>query len=261
NEAAYLAGQSVRAAHAALTVLQLDARAPQPPHTPESSQLHAKVVELLLNCRDVDLRALARDPNFLVIVQDAPPVELVLEGVDPRARALALAARSTREGEPPLTLTGIAVYRRNIGRYARDVAAIERELAYAVFDELAVFFGLDDQRRELLGLPPSEFSGEGPSKAYARALDHSPTAAVVVEDNQTEAAVRKPKRKRQAKPTKAKTASKPKLDGKTAAKKPSKSKASKGKGKSKAAKVVEVAPGAVVESGTGEAEAKPERGD
>jgi hypothetical protein len=33
----------------------------------------------------------------------------------------------------------------------------ERELALAVFDELSVFFGFDEARRERLGLPTSEW--------------------------------------------------------------------------------------------------------
>jgi tetratricopeptide (TPR) repeat protein len=158
NEAAYLAGDSVRAAHAALQVLQLDANAPLPEWSPEPAQLHAKVVELLVHCPDPELRALAREPGFVVIVNDSPPFELVLEGVDPRVRALALAARTLRETEATTpTLTGLALYRRNILRFARDEAAFQRELELAVFDEFAVFFSYDDARRERLGLPASEW--------------------------------------------------------------------------------------------------------
>ena len=189
NEAAYLAGQPVQAAHAALQVLQLDARVPLPDPSPQPAEIHAKVVELLLACPDPDLRALARSPSFVVVVNEAPPFELVLEGVDPRARVLALAARTSGDAEATPTLTGLAIYRRNLagssraslarptnsassvrpanpsvedGRptesSGRDPSALELELGLAVFDELSVFFGFDESRRERLGLPTSDWS-------------------------------------------------------------------------------------------------------
>jgi tetratricopeptide (TPR) repeat protein len=158
NEAAYVAGDPVRAAHAALQVLQLDAGQSAPDWSPEPSELHVKIVDVLLKCPDPQLRALARDPSFVVLVNDAPPFELCLEGVDPRARALALAARNVRDVEP--TLTGLALYRRNLLRLARDRQQLDREIELAVFDELALFFGFDDVRRERLGLPPSDWTAE-----------------------------------------------------------------------------------------------------
>jgi tetratricopeptide (TPR) repeat protein len=156
NEAAYVSGDGVRAAHAALQVLQLDAAQPSPDWSPEPSELHVKVVDLLLKCPDPQLRGLAREPNFVVLVNDAPPFELCLEGVDPRARVLALASRSGRELEP--TLTGLALYRRNLIRLARDRLQLDREIELAVFDELAMFFNFDDARRERLGLGPIDWA-------------------------------------------------------------------------------------------------------
>lgn|GEM_PF-1971646 len=156
NEAAYMAGEPIRAAHAALQVLQLDATSPLADWSPEPAELHAKVVDLLVKCLDPQLRALAREPGFVVVVNEGPPFELVLEGVDPRARALALAARNIRDIEAAPTLTGLALYRRNLIRLSRDQAQLDRELQLAVFDELAVFFDFDDARRERLGLAPSD---------------------------------------------------------------------------------------------------------
>ncbi|MCA9682672.1 MAG: hypothetical protein KC457_10785, partial [Myxococcales bacterium] len=181
NEAAYLAGDGVRAAHAALQVLQLDARATLPEWAPDPSTLHRRVVELLLGCPDHQLRTLAREPGFVVVVNEAPPFELVLEGVDPRVRSLALAARTGRELDtrfdprldprgtipapaPPderdgtPVLTGLAIYRRNILRLVSEAAQVDRELAFSIFDELAVFHGFDDRRRAALGLPPADYA-------------------------------------------------------------------------------------------------------
>jgi hypothetical protein len=233
NEAAYLAGQPVRAAHAALQVLQLDARSPIPEPSPQPDEIHAKVVELLLACPDPDLRALAREPSFVVVVNEAPPFELVLEGVDPRARVLALAARTGREGEAGPTLTGLAIYRRNLASSVRaarssaraaspartsttgrDPSALELELGLAVFDELSVFFGFDDTRRERLGLPANDWL------AAPRANDVG--AAVEVAEpparKKKSKASGKPKRKSasaKAKPGKVEKAGKPKPEAKS----------------------------------------------
>lgn len=165
NEAAFVAGDAVRAAHAALQVLQLDAAQPLPEWSPEPSELHIKIVDLLLKSPDPQLRSLAREPSFVVLVNDAPPFELCLEGVDPRARVLALASRSGRELET--TLTGLALYRRNLIRLARDRVQLDREIELAVFDELAVFFNFDDARRERLGLPPTDWA-----ESRRRELEH-----------------------------------------------------------------------------------------
>lgn len=215
NEAAYLAGQPVRAAHAALQVLQLDARASNAEPSPPPAEIHAKVVELLLGCPDPTLRALAREPSFVVVVNEAPPFELVLEGVDPRARVLALAARTGRDDEAAPTLTGLAIYRRNLPRtdgpsreHSRvegdpaGGAVFEHELALAVFDELSVFFGFDEARRERLGLPSNEWR-PAPGKLELAVAD-PPTRETARESKG--AATKpstKPKPKRKAKPSEA----------------------------------------------------------
>ncbi|KIG12784.1 DNA topoisomerase I [Enhygromyxa salina] len=175
NEAAYMAGEPVRAAHAALQVLQLDARQASPEWSPQPADIHSKVVDLLVNCADPDLRVLAREPGFVVVVNEAPPFELVLEGVDPRARTLALAARSIRDTDVAPTLTGLALYRRNLLRLAREPAQLDKELELSVFDELAVFFGYDDARRERLGLPPSDWLALGEPRPRGRETDVGPT--------------------------------------------------------------------------------------
>ncbi len=171
NEAAFLAGQPNSAVHAALQVLRLDSAAPIPEWAPEPIAVHQQVIDLLSGCPEPELARLARDPKFVVFINERPPPELVLEGVDPRVRVLALAARGTTFESPdspdsvtedydPLSLTGIAVYRRSLTRLSRDLENFSQELQLAVFDELAAFLGFDDSRREGLGLPPREgFAG------------------------------------------------------------------------------------------------------
>lgn len=158
NEAAFLAGEPVSAAHAALQVLRIDSEAPLPEWAPEPLALHELVAARLRDCPDAELAQLAQHADFVVFINDRPPPELVLEGVDPRIRVLALAARGLpsegedREFDPPI-LTGVAVYRRNVLRFTRDMEHFERELEFALYDELAAFSNLDDGRRERLGLP------------------------------------------------------------------------------------------------------------
>jgi tetratricopeptide (TPR) repeat protein len=237
NEAAYLAGQPVQAAHAALQVLQLDARNAVPEPSPQPAEIHAKVVELLLACPDPDLRELARSPSFVVVVNEAPPFELVLEGVDPRARVLALAARTGGDNEASPTLTGLAIYRRNLASSTRnasaraaslahasavgaasasasgrDPSAFELELGLAVFDELSVFFGFDEARRERLGLPSSDWGPPPRTTEVAHEVTDSPARKTKTKQ------ASKPKRKAKVsdaakpKPAKVDKAAKPKPD-------------------------------------------------
>jgi hypothetical protein len=83
-----------------------------------------------------------------------PSMELILEGVDPRIAALSLASRGADDDGAPPVLTGIAIYRRNILRLARNPEFFDQELRYAILEELAAFLQLDDDRRVALGLHP-----------------------------------------------------------------------------------------------------------
>jgi hypothetical protein len=124
--------------------------------------MHRKVVQVLGECTDPALNGLVqRDGPLIVLVQDAPAPELVMEGVDPRATALVLAARAPTElpgakslDPSELQVTGVALYRRNLLRIARTPEQFEQELRYSVLEELATFMQLDDERRAALDLPP-----------------------------------------------------------------------------------------------------------
>ena len=238
NEAAYTAGDGRRAAHAALQVLQLDARIDLPEWAPAAEVLHTKVVELLRDAPDTELRALAREPGFVVVVNEAPPFELVLEGVDPRARALALAARSARDLEAPAELTGVALYRRNLIHFARDARMFDSELAFAVHDELAAFFGFDDTRRERLGLPPTSTGaswGRDGTRLKAAVqpapADRKDEAAGPNKSSKKTSTKKKPSKKKPAKkkPSKKKAAKKKPAKTTPSKKKPAKKKPSKKK--------------------------------
>ncbi|MBK9754841.1 MAG: hypothetical protein IPO88_15345 [Nannocystis sp.] len=98
SEAEFLAGDARAACHAALRVYRLDAQNQAPKWLPSPAQVHRKVVHILSSCTDESLRELGqRRAALVLLVHDVPSLELVLEGVDPRVPAIALATR----GNPP----------------------------------------------------------------------------------------------------------------------------------------------------------------
>ena len=68
-----------------------------------------------------------------------------------------LVARDGSEGES--IISGLAVYRRNILRLARDADNFDQELRYAVLDELATALQFSNDRRTQLGLGPLHDGG------------------------------------------------------------------------------------------------------
>jgi tetratricopeptide (TPR) repeat protein len=169
SEAEFLAGDARAACHAALRVYRLDAQHQAPKWLPSPAQLHRKVVHILSTCTDEALRELGqRRAALVLLVHDVPSLELVLEGVDPRIPAIVLATRGGHhdyDDDRRPELTGLAVYRRNLMRMARTPEQFDQELRFAVLEELANFFQLNDTRRASLGLPP--LSGEPPPDAFA----------------------------------------------------------------------------------------------
>lgn len=176
SEAEFLAGDARAACHAALRVYRLDAQNQAPKWLPSPAQVHRKVVHILSSCTDESLRELGqRRAALVLLVHDVPSLELVLEGVDPRVPAIALATRGNHhdyEEDRAPELTGLAVYRRNLMRLARGAEQFDQELRFAVLEELANFFQLGDTRRAALGLPP--LSGDVPDEAIAPADPEPP---------------------------------------------------------------------------------------
>lgn len=168
SEAHYRAGRLPEASVAAIKTLELDHDGEVPEWVPSFALVHRRVVQLLKESPEPTIGGLVDTGRpITVMVRDAPAPELVLEGVDPRVTVLALAGRLGPETEllsetdiTPPVLTGLAVYRRNLARFARDAEQFDQQLRFAVLDELASFVGLPDDARERLGLPPLD-SGEG----------------------------------------------------------------------------------------------------
>ena len=184
SEAEFLSGDARAACHAALRVYRLDAQHQAPKWLPSPAQLHRKVVHILSTCTDEALRELGqRRAALVLLVHDVPSLELVLEGVDPRIPAIVLATRGGHhdyEDDRRPELTGLAVYRRNVMRMARTPEQFDQELRFAVLEELANFFQLNDNRRTALGLPP--LSGEQPADEFVAPVEPEPEPAPLDDD-------------------------------------------------------------------------------
>jgi tetratricopeptide (TPR) repeat protein len=173
-EAEYRAGAVAEASRAGMRTLELDAEIPLPSWVPSPAVLHRRVVGVLAHCGEPRLAALVdRQPTPTILVRDQPPAELVLEGVSPRIAVLALAARGPEDRSDAPVLTGLAVYRKNLARVARDADALDHELRFGVLEELASFFGLSAKARRALGLddegPPPPRAVAAPVEPEARA--------------------------------------------------------------------------------------------
>ncbi len=162
SEAHHRGGRLPQACAAAIKTLELDHEFAIPDWVPSFALVHRKAIQLLKDCPEPAIGALVDTGQPLtVMVRDAPAPELVMEGVDPRVGVLALAGRPMPGLSEPIPtdlpapqLTGLAVYRRNLARFARDAEHFDQELRLSLFDELSVFVGLPNAARERLGLPP-----------------------------------------------------------------------------------------------------------
>jgi hypothetical protein len=76
--------------------------------------------------------------DAIVHVSDVPGMELVADGVDPRALVL-LDGLGSAEA-PPQTTTRIFVYQRNIERLAGSTDRLEQEIASAFEREITATF-------------------------------------------------------------------------------------------------------------------------
>lgn len=154
SEAEHRHGDPRRAVVTALRTRELDAAGPLPDWVPSPAVVHRRLVQILQGAPDEALRELVAGSVALpVFVHDQPPAELVGEGLDPRVTVVALATKTgASSDDSQTTLTGIAVYRRNIARLCRDAEQFEQELRLSVYDEVATYLGLPDARRRALGL-------------------------------------------------------------------------------------------------------------
>jgi Flp pilus assembly protein TadD/predicted Zn-dependent protease with MMP-like domain len=91
-----------------------------------------KVVERALG--QVDPQLMAHLENALVLVADAPGMEVVADGVDPRVPVLFEGV--SRPGEPGPLAARVFVYQRNIERLCGGIEQLEDEIAYQLSEEI-----------------------------------------------------------------------------------------------------------------------------
>jgi len=135
-------GDSRGATEAFIRSRQLDALM-APPSWSLPRELFAKSVENALAALDPVLSRYVR--NAMVIISDIPGVEVVADGVDPRAMVLL-------DGLPPPEVLGqtasrIFVYQRNIERAAGSPDTVDQEIMSALEREIAAVF-LEGETRQ-----------------------------------------------------------------------------------------------------------------
>jgi tetratricopeptide (TPR) repeat protein len=168
GEAAYRCGDPARGAEAGLRTLELDGAVELPRWTPSPAVLQRRVVQILKSAPvDALSEIVLGDRALPILVAEQPPVELVAEGLDPRVVVVTLAGRSQRDEDEDaaLVLTGIAVYRQNLVRFAHEDAQLQAELRMSLFEELAAFLALPGPARHALGLPTALPANEAPAPA------------------------------------------------------------------------------------------------
>jgi Tfp pilus assembly protein PilF len=141
-EAHHADGDAAGSIRAAARALQLEAELPLPDWAPGAVELQDMVTEAVARTQVEAARAAVvgddADAPIVLVIHELPPLEIVLEGSDPRVIAMALGIRDPRDGAP--TLTAIAVYRRNLVLAAGHAERMPTVLSASLDHELAHFF-------------------------------------------------------------------------------------------------------------------------
>lgn len=116
---------------------ELDRELPRPPWSMPREQFQRTVTRALEQVEPGLTRALE---GALVIVDDQPGVEVVAEGVDPRASVLIDGV-----GEPPpgaeARVVRVFVYQRNVERLCAGIEELDDEIAHQIGEELRAQLG------------------------------------------------------------------------------------------------------------------------
>jgi tetratricopeptide (TPR) repeat protein len=126
------------ATEAFLRARQLDVARGAPTWAPPA-EAFATIVRTSLEKLDVILGRYVRDAE--VFVTEVPGVELVVDGVDPRALLLLDTAPAPSEDDDgPARPNRLFIYQRNVERVAGSAAAMEEELSSALEREITAVF-------------------------------------------------------------------------------------------------------------------------
>lgn len=117
------------ATRAFLEARALDAAEPPPPWSLPREQFQREVERA---CAALEPDVAAQLEGATVVVSDAPGIEVVVDGVDPRAPVLIDDFRANPDARVPLR---VFVYQRNIERACGGVEAVEEELVHQITEE------------------------------------------------------------------------------------------------------------------------------
>jgi Flp pilus assembly protein TadD len=113
---------------------ELDLRHPLPVLAIPAEQFERKLHEVV---QDLAPEISAALRGTLFVVSDVPGIEVVVEGVDPRAELLF--EDISEQGQPP-HIGRVFVYKRNIERIAADPSRVDEEIRRAVEREIVALF-------------------------------------------------------------------------------------------------------------------------
>ncbi|MCL2823189.1 MAG: metallopeptidase family protein [Polyangiaceae bacterium] len=123
-----------------------------PPDFHMTTEAFEEVAENALLELPEEIRNLLRDAP--IIIEDAPSVAEVEDGLDPRVFGVFRGAQmdqATMDG-PPVEPTVIKLYQRNIEAACVSVEEVEFEIKTTLLHETAHFFGFDDEKLDEMGL-------------------------------------------------------------------------------------------------------------
>lgn len=129
-------------------VLKLDAAAERGPVSMSEDEIE-RIATATLHELPADVRT--KLEAVPILIDDAPSVELVDDGVDPRSLGLFNGAPVPDGGNTP-TITNIMLFKRNLERIASDLDQLGEEVRITVLHETAHYFGLEEDDLEKLGL-------------------------------------------------------------------------------------------------------------
>jgi tetratricopeptide (TPR) repeat protein len=125
---------------------ELDLRAPSPCWSLGPEQFEQRIRQAIQSLPEPVARTLQ---GALVIIGELPGIEVIADGVDPRAEVLI--EEMSQEGEPP-AVGRLFVYQRNIERAAAGPLNLEEEVVRCISQELLVLFPeLSEQVEKFLG--------------------------------------------------------------------------------------------------------------
>jgi predicted Zn-dependent protease with MMP-like domain len=135
-----------------LDTRRLDMALPLPPWHLSATEFEA-IAEAAME--ELPERVIQLLENVPVLIDDAPPEELVREGHDPRLLGLfsgvPLPGKDALSQPGPM-LDSIHLYQRNLERSVASRDELEDEIRITVLHETAHFFGLEDHDLEAIGL-------------------------------------------------------------------------------------------------------------